>query len=346
MTNNNNTTVCVTGATGFIASHLVKQLLEKGYTVHGTVRSLKDKNKYEFLFRLPNANSNTLKIFEADLMKDGSFDEAVAGCSIVYHTASPILTHQAIDPQKEYVEPAVRGTLTVLESAGKTNSVKRVIITSSGAAVYDTFNFEDIAASHIKPFDEFSWNNTSSVTTEPYRHSKAVAEKAAWKYMEQNKGELSIELSAINPLGVFGPVLQDYKANSSINASTDYLLNVIKNLKDQKPISVFGFGIVDVRDVAAVHILVGESTEAANNRFIASNGVYSSLDLARLLQSELPDELGLFKAIADGDEEAGRKKSGMIISANVPRYFPSFRFTETKQTLVDAYNDYKKHKLI
>jgi nucleoside-diphosphate-sugar epimerase len=130
----NNKIVCVTGATGFAASHLIKQLLEKGYTVHTTVRSLSQKERYQFLYNLENAETH-LKLFEADLLMDGSFDEAVKNCSVVYHPASPFFLATPKDPQKELVDPAVNGTLNVLNSCSMSQTIKRVVVTSSGAAL-------------------------------------------------------------------------------------------------------------------------------------------------------------------------------------------------------------------
>lgn len=98
--------ICVTGANGFVATHIVQQLLQKGYTVHGTVRNLKDAKKYDHLTKLPNAAQN-LKLFEASLTNDGDFDAAVAGCDIVMHTASPYAL-DVKDAQKDLVDPAIK----------------------------------------------------------------------------------------------------------------------------------------------------------------------------------------------------------------------------------------------
>ena len=126
-------TVCVTGASGFVASHCVQQLLEAGYTVHGTVRSLTNPDKVRHLTSLFGA-SERLKLFEADLLKEGSFDEAVAGCEAVLHTASPFTSDKTMT-EDDFCKPAIQGTLNVLGSL-KRNGVKICVITSSTAAVY------------------------------------------------------------------------------------------------------------------------------------------------------------------------------------------------------------------
>ncbi|CAE7756984.1 TKPR1 [Symbiodinium sp. KB8] len=126
--------VCVTGASGFLASELVKQLLERGYTVHGTVRSLKNPDKVDHLKKLKGADER-LKLFEADLLKEESFKEPVKGCSCVFHTASPFYMENIEDPEKEMYAPAVQGTLSVLRAANEEASVSRVVLTSSTASV-------------------------------------------------------------------------------------------------------------------------------------------------------------------------------------------------------------------
>src|SRR5580765_4206043 len=126
--------VCVTGASGFIAAHIVRELLERGYRVRGTVRSLRQPGKYTFLTQLPGA-ADRLELVEADLLAPGSYDAAVAGCDVVMHTASPYLI-DVKDPQRDLVDPAVKGTLNVLTSA-KAAGVGRVVLTSSMSAISD-----------------------------------------------------------------------------------------------------------------------------------------------------------------------------------------------------------------
>ncbi|MBA0672435.1 hypothetical protein Goklo_025146, partial [Gossypium klotzschianum] len=126
-------TVCVTGASGYIASWLVKQLLLRGYTVKASVRDPNDPRKTRHLLGLEGAEGR-LKLFKADLLEQGSFDSVVEGCVGVFHTASPFY-HDVLDPQAELLDPAVKGTLNVLSSCAKTPSVKRVVLTSSIAAV-------------------------------------------------------------------------------------------------------------------------------------------------------------------------------------------------------------------
>ena len=127
--------VLVTGATGYVAGVLIQQLLEKGLTVHGTVRDPSKTDRFEYLQKIADASPGTIKFFKGDLLAPGSFDEAMSGCSTVFHTASPF-TMEVKDPQKDLIDPAVLGTENVLNSANKTPTVKRVVVTSSCAAAY------------------------------------------------------------------------------------------------------------------------------------------------------------------------------------------------------------------
>ena len=127
--------VLVTGATGYVAAWLVKKLLEEGFTVHAAVRDPDHNSKLNHLNEIASATPDQIKYFKSDLLQDGSYAKAMEGCELVFHTASPFIT-SVRDPQKELVEPAVHGTRNVLEQANKTSSVKRIVLTSSCAAIY------------------------------------------------------------------------------------------------------------------------------------------------------------------------------------------------------------------
>jgi len=179
--------VCVTGASGFVAAHVTRELLERGYRVRGTVRSLSTPGKYGFLTSLPGA-ADRLELVSAELLAEGSYDSAVAGCELVIHTASPYVMNVK-DPQRDLIDPAVNGTLNVLGSA-KAAGVRRVVLTSSMAAISD----EPVDG---KVFTEDDWNEQSSLERNPYYFSKTVAERAAWKFVEDEHP--GFDLIAINP---------------------------------------------------------------------------------------------------------------------------------------------------
>ncbi|CAN0860246.1 Phenylacetaldehyde reductase [Linum grandiflorum] len=253
-------TVCVTGASGFIASWLVKVLLRRGYTVNATVRDLGDATKVAHLLALDGAKDR-LHIFEADLLKDGSFDSAVDGCEGVFHTASPVNLSISSDPKAELVEPAVKGTLNVLKSCRKYQLMKRVVLTSSiSAAVYTRKPLE--SGSVINEI----WYSDPSVCEQLklwYAYSKTLAEKAAWSFAEEH----DIDLVTINPVFVIGPMLQ-----RTLNDSLDMILNFIKEphkLDISQP-----YPSVDVRDVADAHVKALETTTAAG-RYMLSASVHS-----------------------------------------------------------------------
>jgi dihydroflavonol-4-reductase len=236
--------VAVTGATGFVASHIVDQLLDKdNVIIHATVRSLNSATRNAHLTNLAQRKNKeaSLKLFEASLDKEGSFDEAIEGCQYVMHTASPYII-DVQDPQKDLVDPALNGTLNVLRSCLKHN-VKRVVLTSSLAAVTDSPD-----NNHI--YSELDWNTESALDRNPYYYSKVLAEKAAWKFVKENP---QLELLTINPCVVWGPELSTDSVNQSnkiFQQLCDGSLPALINL---------GWAIVDVRDVAKAHILAMET---------------------------------------------------------------------------------------
>ena len=188
---NKSAPVVVTGATGYVAGHIVKKLLTEGLTVHATVRDPSNKDKLKYLDALGEKLPGSIKYYKADLLNDGSFDEAVKNCELVFHTASPFKL-EIKDPQKELVTPAVNGTQNVLQSVNKSKTCKRVVLTSSCASIIgDAIECEDREYT-----DETQWNTTSSLRHQPYSYSKTMAEKTAW---EINEGQNQWDLVTINP---------------------------------------------------------------------------------------------------------------------------------------------------
>ncbi|XP_031273714.1 tetraketide alpha-pyrone reductase 1-like isoform X2 [Pistacia vera] len=213
-----NKAVCVTGASGYIASWLVKFLLQRGYTVRASVRDPKDTKKTEHLLALDGAKER-FRLFKADLKEEGSFDSAVEGCEGVFHTASPF-SRNVTDPQEELINPAVKGTLNVLRSCAKVPSIKRVIVTSSMAAV--AFNGKPLAPDVIVDETWFSGPSFCEKSKLWYALSKTLAEEAAWKFAQEN----GIDLFAINPELVIGPFLQP-----TLCSSVEPILNLAKGWK-------------------------------------------------------------------------------------------------------------------
>nr|XP_043623147.1 uncharacterized protein LOC122594927 [Erigeron canadensis] len=253
--------VCVTGASGFIASWIVKLLLDRGYSVHATVRSLGDPKKIEHLLALDGANER-LSLFEANLTEEGSFDSAVNGCICVFHTASPA-KFVVDDPQAQLIEPAVKGTLNVLKSAIKVPSLKRVVLTSSISAV--TTGVKVPRSGDVVDETWFSDPLFCEQNKLWYHLSKTLAEDAAVKFSKEN----GLELVAINPGFVIGPLLQPI-----LNLSSEYIMRLIKSGDEISPDGLYRF--VDVRDVATAHILGFENQQANGRYLMVGNMVHSS----------------------------------------------------------------------
>ncbi len=251
--------IMITGATGYVAGWIVKKLLDEGLTVHAAVRNPENKESVRHLDELAVKAPGKIIYFKADLLKEGSYDEAMTGCELVFHTASPF-TSKFTDPQKELVDPALNGTKNVLGSVNRTASVKRVVLTSSCAAIIgdaiDCLDYPNGTGT------EEQWNNTSSLNHQPYSYSKTVAEKAAW---EINKAQNRWDLVVINPCFVMGPGIKPDATSDS-----HHFFQQLGNGKMKTGIPDFRIGIVDVRDVAGAHLKAGFTPEAHGRHIICA----------------------------------------------------------------------------
>ncbi|VVA25185.1 PREDICTED: cinnamoyl-CoA reductase [Prunus dulcis] len=238
--------VCVTGASGYIASWLVKLLLQRGYTVKATVCDPNDPKKTEHLLSLDGAKER-LHLFKADLIQEGSFDTVVDGCEGVFHTASPV-QFSATDPHEELLYPAVKGTLNVLKSCVKFPTVKRVVLTSSMASVLH--NGKPLTPDVVVDETWFSDPLVCEDLEAWYFLSKTLAEEAAWKFAKGN----GIDLVTLNPAYVIGPLLQP-----TLNATVEMVLNLKKDIPD---VIRSNYLSTDVRDVASAHVQAFEVPSA------------------------------------------------------------------------------------
>lgn len=264
--------ILVTGATGYIAGWIIERLLKQGYTVHATVRDPSKKNKIQHLYDLAEQSSGHIQFFKADLLETGSFDEAMKDCEIVIHTASPFVVTNYKDAVKDIIEPAVKGTENVLNSVNRTESAKRVVLTSSIASTYgDAVEIQNTAKNE---FDENHWNTTSSETHQPYPYSKVMAERKAWEMVEQQD---RWDLVCINPALVMGPSLTDASQSGSIE-----VLQQFGNGTTLFGVPPMWNGIVDVRDVADAHVAAALNPEA-HGRYIICGGTLSLLDMGKAL---------------------------------------------------------------
>jgi dihydroflavonol-4-reductase len=262
-------TVLVTGGSGFVGSHVVQQLLEAGHTVRTTVRAPAREQQVRTMIRAAGADDAALSFAFTDLARDAGWSDAVRGCDYVMHVASPIPA-AAPKTEDELIGPARDGTLRVLRAA-RDAGVSRVVLTSSCGAIY--YGHPPQAA----PFDETSWTNTAGEMS-AYVRSKALAERAAWEFIRSEGGHL--ELTAINPTGIFGPVL-----GPDVSSSVELITRLLNGMPGCPRLF---FGIVDVRDVASLHVRSMTHPAAAGERFIAAAGdLLSMLDVARVLKRHL-----------------------------------------------------------
>lgn len=264
-------TVLLTGVTGFIAKHVALQLLQAGHTVRGTARSPERLAEVRAALapHLPEGALDRLSVVKADLTADDGWAGAAAGCDVLVHTASPFPLAQPRNPD-DLIRPAVDGTLRAMRAAHAAG-VTRMVVTSSVIAVYDETKGGEQ--------DETNWLNPASPGTTAYGLSKLRAEQAAWDFAVAHPG---VQLTTINPALVVGPPLDRYYGSS--------LSLVERALKARDPaVPRIGFGFVDVRDVALMHLRAIERPDTAGRRYVASAGSMWLQDMARVLKAAYPD---------------------------------------------------------
>ena len=262
--------VLVTGVSGYLAEHCMVQLLEAGYQVRGTLRSLDKAEHLRAVAAANSAHAENLDLVEADLMRDEGWDEAMQGCTYVLHVASPF-PGTIPEDEMELIRPAVEGTRRVLAAASR-NGVKRVVQTSSIAAVSSGHQNQN------RTFSEADWSDLDG-DIEPYPKSKTMAERAAWEFVNGLEGEQKLELAAINPGYILGPVLDSRSRTSTLLLET-LLTGALPGLARMH------FNIVDVRDVAKAHIAAMTTSGAAGKRFICVAGGMWLPEIANLLAKE------------------------------------------------------------
>ncbi|CAI0436094.1 unnamed protein product [Linum tenue] len=269
-------TVCVTGASGFIGSWLTMRLLEQGYTVRATVRDpvlLGDERKVKHLVELPNANTH-LTLWKSDLSVPGSFDDAIHGCSGVFHVATP-MDFDSPDPENEVIKPTVDGVLDIMKACAKARTVRRIVFTSSAGTVD--------AEEHPKPiYDENNWSDLEFIqrvkmTGWMYFVSKILAEKEAWKFAKEN----DLDFISIIPTLVVGPFIMQSMPPSLITA-----LSLITGNKPHYSIIEQGH-FVHLDDLCMSHIFLFEHPNA-EGRYICNSDDINIYELAELLEEKYP----------------------------------------------------------
>lgn len=300
--------VLLTGASGFIAAHVLDILLERGYSVRGTVRT---QEKADKLLQAHSAFKSKLDfVIVKDIAASGAFDEAVVSdppFDAVLHTASPF-HFRVTDPKSQLLEPAIHGTKGILESVQKyAPTVKRIVITSSFASIIDSKR----GTWPDKIYSEDDWNPITyeeglKDPSSGYRASKKLAESAAWDFVQEKHRQFDI--ATINPPLVLGPIKPYLQSLDSINTSNERVLAVVSgSAKDGLP-PTGTYLWVDVRDVAEAHVNALERPEAGGKRFFVVAGRFSNNQIASIVRKNYPqlaDKLPTAEEPNDGFPEGG-----------------------------------------
>jgi dihydroflavonol-4-reductase len=268
------TRVLVSGATGYVAGWVIKRLLDEGHEVHAAVRDPNNQKKTAHLRELAADSPGTLRFFASDLLEPGSYSEAMEGCKIVFHTASPFVLNPE-DAQRDLIKPALQGTINVLEQAKKTPSVQRIVLTSSYlATIGDNADLKDSSKDALTEAD---WNTTSTLSHQAYAYSKTLAEREAWQIAET---QTQWDLVTINPAFVMGPGIHANGTSESFNFVKDFA-----NGELASGIPNIGMVFVDVREVAEAHLQAAFRPEASG-RYLVSAHNGSIPDLVEILKAE------------------------------------------------------------
>jgi dihydroflavonol-4-reductase len=262
--------VCVTGAAGFIAGHVITDLLDDGHVVHATVRDLGDHAKRAHLDVLEERYSGQLQCFEADLLEPGSLDAALEGCDALIHTATAVIL-AAPDPQKQIIDVAVKGTQNVLDSVARAPSVKRIVMTSSIAAVM-SYDQQD------KTYSEDDWCTSDDMWLDPYGMGKTQSERLLWEFADKHAER--VRAVAINPSVVIGRPLAKHHIRSSLAFIRDLVGWTYPACVPMR------LHLVDVGDVSRGHVRALTSDKAAGQRIIFSDRPMSILEISKVLSRQ------------------------------------------------------------
>ncbi len=272
--------VLVTGASGFIAEHCIIELLNNGYSVKGSLRSMNREQEVRDAVKT-ETDDTKLEFCKLDLLEDDGWEDAMWDCDYLMHVASPFVIEDPKD-ENELIKPAKEGTLRALNAAKKAG-IKRVVLTSSVAAVN----------SHMMSgtSDHTTWTDINSKYVTPYQKSKTIAEKAAWDFYNNQDNSNKMELAVINPGGVMGPQL----GNDLGGASTQIVSQLISGKFPMIPALSFPF--IDVRDVAILHLKAMTTPDADGKRFIAAHSKPTWMyEVAEVLSAAGYEKIKLKKA--------------------------------------------------
>lgn len=327
-------TILITGASGFVASHIVQTFLEAGYKVRGTVRS--DSTADKVKARYPKFADQLSFALVPDIAKAGAFDEAVKDVSGVIHTASPFNLHVQ-DNEKELLQPAIHGTLNVLKAVDEHNSnVQRVVVTSSFAAILDL----DQGFRPGYRYTENDWNPCTYETAKETRSSsmaycasKAFAERSIWEWMTDAKPKFSV--ATICPPWVFGPTIDG--DNSRLSESDEVLWELINGSRKEVPDNDFA-AFVNAKDVAQAHLKAYTLEEAANQRFIIAGGQFLYQEACDIIRKRFPQ---LEDKVPKGTP--GARMETYIVDGSKAKKVLGIEYHDLEDTLVEVVEDLSKH---
>ncbi len=309
-------TVLVTGGNGYLGTQVIAALLDQGREVRTTVRSLNSEPEIREALRRGGADDNGLQVVTADLTSDDGWMSATADIEEVHHVASPIPPVQPEDPD-ELIVPAREGTLRVLRAA-RASGARRVVLTSSFAAV-------GYSPKAVRDYTEEDWTDPDTPGLAPYPRSKAIAERAAWDYIEENPG--GTELVVLNPTFIIGPALGT-SLRSSLVAIKAIAEGTMPALPRQR------FGVADVRDVADAHLKAAARPEAANKRYLllADGPTITWLGVAETIR----DHLGAAGAHVTQQQAPGEDPSPLTIHNDRAKGELGWQPRAARTTIVDT----------
>ncbi|KAF2802312.1 NAD(P)-binding protein [Mytilinidion resinicola] len=337
--------VFLTGANGFVASHILAQLIENKYEVVASVRS--PAKAEEVLALHPSYKTAALSFtYIADIATPGAFDDVFKstepGFDYVFHTASPV-NFSVKDAQKELIDPAVQGTIGIIESAHKLGgkTLKRFVLLGSAVAVLNSF--EDMSKAG-KPYTEADWNPVTADyaishndMVAAYNVAKILAERAAWAFVETAKP--GFDLVVINPDIIIGPMLQAVNSAKAVNETNTFAVYSFFNGTNKKieEVAFPFYHFVDVRDVARAHVLALEKPAAGGKRNLLVAGLITPQLVANLIRKNFPE---LRERVAEGTPEQtlpkGVQPTGWDTSRNFEVFGPDWRYIGLEESLVDT----------